>query len=153
MTKFDPLDMNNYRIEKLPKREKSKFEKWLAILGPILAIAAFVLFAYIIKLPFLNSIEPTQLVTDTAKEAYDKLGSAAFIRSNEFMLAIFVASIILWMTEAIPNYLTSLLLIISLVLTGVLSEKTAYAQLGHPVMWLNIMSFVLASMLVVTGLS
>jgi anion transporter len=57
------------------------------------------------------------------------------------------------MTEAIPNYLTSLLLIISLVLTGVLSEKTAYAQLGHPVMWLNIMSFVLASMLVVTGLA
>ena len=153
MTKFDPLDMNNYRIEKLPKREKSKFEKWLAILGPILAIAAFILFAYIIKLPFLNSIEPTQLVTDTAREAYDKLGSAAFIRSNEFMLAIFAASIILWMTEAIPNYLTSLLLIISLVLTGVLSEKTAYAQLGHPVMWLNIMSFVLASMLVVTGLA
>ncbi len=153
MTKFDPLDMNNYRIEKLPKREKSKFEKWLAILGPILAIAAFILFAYIIKLPFLNSIEPTQLVTDTAKEAYGKLGSAAFIRSNEFMLAIFAASIILWMTEAIPNYLTSLLLIISLVLTGVLSEKTAYAQLGHPVMWLNIMSFVLASMLVVTGLA
>jgi anion transporter len=57
------------------------------------------------------------------------------------------------MTEAIPNYLTSLMLIISLVLTGVLSEKVAYAQLGHPVMWLNIMSFVLASMLVVTGLA
>ena len=45
MTKFDPLDMNNYRIEKLPKRDKSKFEKWLAILGPILALAAFILFA------------------------------------------------------------------------------------------------------------
>ena len=153
MTKFDPLDMHNYRIEKLPKRDKSKFEKWLTILGPILAITAFILFAFVIKLPFLYSIEPTQLVTDTAKQAYEKLGSAAFIRNNEFMLAIFVASIILWMTEAIPNYLTSLLLIISLVLTGVLSEKTAYAQLGHPVMWLNIMSFVLASMLVVTGLA
>jgi anion transporter len=36
------------------------------------------------------------------------------------------------------------------VLTGVTSEKTAYAQLGHPVMWLNILSFVLASMLVKT---
>ncbi len=153
MNKFDALDMNNYRIEKLPKRDKSKIEKWLTILGPILAIAAFILFAFIIKLPFLNSIEPTQLVSDTAKEAYSKLGSAAFIRSNEFMIAIFTASIILWMTQAIPNYLTSLLLIISLVLAGVLSEKTAYAQLGHPVMWLNILSFVLASMLVVTGLA
>ena len=153
MTKFDPLDMNNYRIEKLPKRDKSKFEKWLAIIGPILAIAAFILFAFVIKLPFLETINSSDLVSESAKKVFDKIGSAAFIRNNEFMLAIFVASIILWMTEAIPNYLTSLLLIISLVLTGVLSEKVAYAQLGHPVMWLNIMSFVLASMLVVTGLA
>ena len=69
------------------------------------------------------------------------------------MLAIFVASLILWITEAIPNYLTSLILIIALVLTNVLSEKVAYAQLGHKVMWLNIMSFVLASMLVATGVA
>ena len=55
--------------------------------------------------------------------------------------------------EAIPNYLTSLIIIISLVLTGVLTDKEAYAQLGHEVMWLNIMSFVLASMLVKTGLA
>ena len=51
----DPLDMHQYRIEKLPKREKSKLERWLAI---------------------------------------------------------FVASILLWLTDAIPNYLTSLLVII-----------------------------------------
>ena len=38
-----------------------------------------------------------------------------------------------------------------MVLTGVLSEEAAYAQLGHKVMWLNIMSFILASMLVATG--
>jgi anion transporter len=37
-----------------------------------------------------------------------------------------------------------------MVLTGVTTEKVAYAQLGHPVMWLNILSFVLASMLVKT---
>lgn len=153
MTRLDPLDMHNYRIEKLPKREKSKLEKWLAVIGPILAFAAFILFAYVIKLPFLESINPSELVSESAKKAYEKLGSAAFIRNNEFMLAIFIASIILWMTQAIPNYLTSLILIIGLVLTGVLTEKTAYAQLGHPVMWLNIMSFVLASMLVATGLA
>ncbi len=153
MTKFNPLDMSNYRIEKLPKREKSKLEKWLAMAGPILALVAFILFAFIIKLPFLYSINPEELVSESAKQAYEKFGSAVFIRNNEFMLAIFAASIILWMTQAIPNYLTSLMLIIALVLTGVLSENTAYAQLGHPVMWLNIMSFILASMLVVTGLA
>jgi anion transporter len=81
------------------------------------------------------------------------LGPAGFTHINQMMLGIFLASIILWMTEAIPNYLTSLILIVGLVLTGVLSEKESYAQLGHPVMWLNIMSFVLASMLVATGVA
>jgi sodium-dependent dicarboxylate transporter 2/3/5 len=153
MTAFDPLDMHNYRIERLPKREKPVFEKWLAVSGPFLAITAFILFAYVIKLPFLHALQPSEIVTSAAKQVYAKVGLEQFIRNNEYMLAIFVASIILWMTQAIPNYLTSLILIIGLVLTGVLSEKTAYAQLGHPVMWLNIMSFVLASMLVVTGLA
>ncbi|KAF0204048.1 MAG: sodium/sulfate [Bacteroidetes bacterium] len=150
---FDPLDMQNYRIEKLPKREKSGFEKWLAFVGPILAVLSFILFAFVIKLPFLQDIDSLQLVSEEAKKAYEKLGPVAFTRTNEMMLAIFIAGIILWITEAIPNYLTSLILIVTLVLTGVLSEKTAYAQLGHPVMWLNIMSFVLASMLVATGVA
>ena len=66
------------------------------------------------------------------------------------MLAIFVSGLILWMTEAIPNYLTSLVIILAIVLTGVTTQKVAFAQLGHPVMWLNILSFVLASMLVKT---
>lgn len=67
------------------------------------------------------------------------------------MLAIFCAAVILWITEPIPNYLTSLMVIIAMVLTGVLPEKVAYAQLGHPIMWLNILSFILASMLVTSG--
>jgi hypothetical protein len=40
---FDPLDMNNYKIEKLPKMKKSTFEKWMARIGGPLAILAFVL--------------------------------------------------------------------------------------------------------------
>jgi len=150
---FDPLDMNNYRVEKLPKRIKSPVEKWLAIIGPPLALLAFVYFGFFADLSFLNTLDPSTIVSKSALKAIEKNGFEAFIRSNYLMLAIFAASIILWMTEAIPNYLTSLILIISLVLTGVLPEKEAYAQLGHPVMWLNIMSFVLASMLVKTGVA
>ena len=153
MTQFDPLDMHNYRVEKLPKREKSAFEKWLAIVGPILALAAFILIAITVKIPYLESITFAEIVSQTAKKSFEKIGLELFIQNNRYMLAIFIASIILWMTQAIPNYLTSLMVIISLVLTGVLTEKNAYAQLGHPVMWLNIMSFVLASMLVATGLA
>lgn len=153
MHKFDPLDMHNYRVEKLPKREKTEFEKKITVLGPILAFAVFILFAFVIKLPFLYAVNPSDIISNGAKEAYETIGFDAFIRNNEYMLAIFCAAIILWMTQSIPNYLTSLMLIAAVVLTGVLSEKSAYAQLGHPVMWLNIMSFVLASMLVTTGLA
>jgi solute carrier family 13 (sodium-dependent dicarboxylate transporter), member 2/3/5 len=150
---FDPLDMHNYRIERLPKREKSEFEKWLGIVGVPLSIIAFILLAFVVELPFLQNINSENIVSERALKEFLRIGSEAFSQSNAYMLAIFVASIILWMTQAIPNYQTSLILIISLVLTGVLPEKEAYAQLGHPVMWLNIMSFVLASMLVETGVA
>ena len=149
---FDPLDMRNYRIDKLPKRKKGSIEKWLTIIGPPLAIVLFILFAFVLNLPFLQHIDPSHL-TEDAKKVFDKIGPAAFSRNNIMLLGIFIAGLVLWMTESIPNYLTSLILIISLVLTGVLPEKEAYAQLGHPVMWLNIMSFVLASMLVATGVA
>ncbi|MDN5328241.1 MAG: solute carrier family 13 (sodium-dependent dicarboxylate transporter), er 2/3/5 [Bacteroidales bacterium] len=148
----DPLDMHQYRIEKLPKRTKGGFEKLLASAGPWLALAAFILLGFFIHPSFLQSINPDQLSSE-AKKVFEKMGETQFIQNNTWMLTIFAASLILWMTEAIPNYLTSLILIISLVLTGVLTEKEAFAQLGHPVMWLNIMSFILSSMLVATGLA
>lgn len=151
--KYDVLDMQNYRIEKLPKRKKSKFEHTLSIVGIPLSIIAFIYFGFFTHLSFLEGIEASSLVASKAQAAFERLGSAAFARSNHLMLAIFLGAIILWITEALPNYLTSLILIISLVLTGVLTEREAYAQLGHPVMWLNIMSFVLASMLVKTGVA
>lgn len=149
---FDPLDMHNYRIDKLPKRKKGNFEKWLTIIGPPLAIVVFILFSFILKLPFFQNIDPS-LLSEEARNVFDKIGSEAFSRNNEILLGIFLAGLVLWITESIPNYLTSLILIVSLVLTGVLPEKKAYAELGNPVMWLNIMSFVLASMLVATGVA
>ena len=149
---FDPLDMANYKIEKLPKRSKTKVESVLAIIGGPLAIISFILIYFVFKPSFLQDLTGEGL-SNYAKSIFDTVGSAEFSRMNIAMLAIFAAGIVLWMTEAIPNYLTSLIIIISLVLTGVLTEESAYAQLGHKVMWLNIMSFVLASMLVKTGLA
>ena len=146
---FDPLDMHNYRVEKLPVRTKVGFERWLELTGGPIAAVAFILLLFVVKLPFLEQIDPG-ILGKTAAARFDELGAAEFSRVNAAMLAIFVAAIILWITEAIPNYLTSLMVIISLVLTGVTPEKVAYAQLGHPVMWLNILSFILASMLVKT---
>jgi anion transporter len=145
----DVLDMNNYRIEKLPKVHKSGFEKWMALLGAPLAAIFFVLIYYCSDFAFLDFIDHATLKGE-ALVRFKTLGSEKFLRINYAMLAIFVTAIILWITEAIPNYLTSFFVIIAMVLTGVTTEKNAYAQLGHPVMWLNILSFILASMLVST---
>lgn len=149
---YDPLDMSNYHLNKLPKRERSKVEKFLVIIGAPLAVLVFILINYFAKVPFLHNIDPTTL-SEKARAVYEAIGPEAFSATNISMLAIFLAAVILWITEAIPNYLTSLILIIGLVLTNVLSEVDAYHQLGHKVMWLNILSFVLASMLVKTGVA
>jgi solute carrier family 13 (sodium-dependent dicarboxylate transporter), member 2/3/5 len=146
------LDMSNYRMEKLPVRKLTKVEKIFAIIGGPLAIISYILIMFVFEIPFLKQFEVESL-SKSALKNFDEIGLVDFVHSNRAMLAIFVASLILWITEAIPNYLTSLILIIALVLTGVLPEKVAYAQLGHEVMWLNILSFVLASMLVVTGVA
>lgn len=184
---FDPLDMNNYKLEKLPKMQKSGFEKVLQRIGGPLAILVFVFFYWFADISFINNIDTNKETTTLAEGAvkrYDEMYKKAekklsvtvapdgtetkhelseaeqaqlkadthnrFLRINYAMLAIFVAAIILWITESIPNYLTSLIVILMIVLTGVTSDKEAYAQLGHPVMWLNILSFILASMLVKT---
>lgn len=186
-TNFDPLDMNNYKLEKLPKMQKSGFEKILQRIGGPLAILAFVFIYWFADISFINNLDTnkeTTTLTEGAVKRYDEMYKKAekklavvvdasgketkhelsaaeqdqlktdthnrFLRINYAMLAIFVAAIILWITEAIPNYLTSLIVILMIVLTGVTSDKEAYAQLGHPVMWLNILSFILASMLVKT---
>ena len=149
---FDVLDMKQYRMEKLPVREKSNVEKFLVRIGAPLAIIVFIYIQFIGNFSFLHNIDIDGL-SASGRAVFDKVGADKFSAMNISMLAVFAAAIILWMTEAIPNYLTSLILIISLVLTGVLSEKDAYAQLGHKVMWLNIMSFILASMLVATGVA
>lgn len=154
---FDPLDMNNYRIEKLPQMQKSNFERWMAILGIPLAVLSFIVIYWFSDFSFLNNIEiSADVIGAPALKRFMALGETEAIRIQEFtrinyaMLAIFVSSIILWITEAVPNYITSLIVILVVVLTQITSEREAFAQLGHPVMWLNILSFVLASMLVKT---
>lgn len=67
-------------------------------------------------------------------------------------LAIFFSSLVLWLTEAIPNYLTSFLIILAVILTGTMKMRAAFAFMGEPVMILNIASFIMASSLVATGL-
>ena len=146
---FDPLDMNNYKVEKLPKMEKSGFEKWMARLGGPVAAIIFILIYWVIDIPLFDNLDFSGL-SDKAQSRLNVIGEAAFIRACYAMLAIFCSSIVLWITEAVQSYLTSLMVILGVILCGVTTQKDAFAQLGHPVMWLNILSFILASMLVKT---
>ncbi len=146
---FDPLDMNNYKVEQLPKMEKSGFEKWMARLGGPIAALVFILIYWVVDIPLFDNIDFSGL-SETAQKRLAVVGEATFIRICYAMLAIFCSSIVLWITEAVQSYMTSLMVILAIVLTGVTTQKEAFAQLGHPVMWLNILSFVLASMLVKT---
>ena len=146
---FDPLDMNNYKVEKLPKMEKSGFEKWMARLGGPIAALVFVLIYWVVDIPLFDNLDFSGL-SDKAQARLGVIGEEAFIRACYAMLAIFCSSIVLWITEAVQSYLTSLMVIMAVILCGVTTQKEAFAQLGHPVMWLNILSFVLASMLVKT---
>jgi len=148
----DPLDMGEYRIDRLPARQRSATEVWMARAGIPLAIVAFVVFAYLWTPQWLLGFD-AEILPDQAVAVLEEVGRDEFVRRNAAMLGVFLVGMVLWTTVALPNYLTSLILIIALVLTGVLSEREAYAQLGHPIMWLNIMSFILASMLVKTGLA
>ena len=58
---FDVLDMNNYKVEKLPKMEKSGFEKWMARLGGPLAALVFVLLYWVVDIPFIDNLDPSKL--------------------------------------------------------------------------------------------
>ena len=146
---YDPLDMSNYHLNKLPVKIATPVEIWLARLGGPIALLVFIWLNWFAPFHFLHNVDP-EILAQSARKVYDTVGPDAFTSKNISMMAIFAAALVLWITEAIPNYLTSLMLIIALVLTNVLSEVDAYHQLGHKIMWLNILSFVLASMLVKT---
>ncbi|MBO5719574.1 MAG: hypothetical protein J6R71_08165 [Bacteroidales bacterium] len=111
---FDPLDMNNYKVEKLPKMEKSGFEKWMARLGGPLAILIFILIYWVVDIPLFDNLDFESL-SDKAQKRLAVIGEEAFIRACYAMLAIFCSSIVLWITESVQSYLTSLMVILAIV--------------------------------------
>ena len=136
--KFDPLDMKNYSIEKLQEIKSGKWMSQAKFIGVPVAILAFLFF----HLQWCGPIEIFELQTKVKPIAY--LYSAS---------GIFAFSLVLWMTESIPSYLTSFIIIVSVIVIGIMPMRTAFAYLGEPVMILNIASFIMASALVVTGLA
>lgn len=134
---FDPLDMRNYTLERLPEMKGGVWMERVKFAGVPLAVFFFLYF----YLRWCGEIG----IFETQTKVPPQHCYAA--------LAIFISSLILWLTESIPNYLTSFLIIVAAILTGVMKMRPAFAMLGEPVMVLNIASFIMASALVVTGLA
>jgi di/tricarboxylate transporter len=122
---FDPLDMSNYGLEKLreiaagPIMAKAKF------IGVPLAILAFAFFHF----QWCGRIEMFEMA---------KLPKGVELSYLYSSTGIFAFSLILWMTESIPSYLTSFIIIVAVVLVGILPMRQSFAYLGEPVMILNI---------------
>lgn len=73
--------------------------------------------------------------------------------AGKMALGVFISALILWITESIPNYAVSLLVIVALPLTGAWSEKQAMGVLGYEVIWLTFAAFIIASGMEKSGLA
>lgn len=134
---FDPLDFKNYSLEKLPHIPGGIWMERFKFVG--VPVAVFLFFFFHWQWCDTIAIFESQTKVPVA-HCYSALG-------------IFVSSLFLWLSESIPNYLTSFMIIVVSIMTGVIKMRPAFAMLGEPVMILNIASFIMASALVVTGLA
>lgn len=68
-------------------------------------------------------------------------------------IAIFASVLVLWVSGALPIYLTSMIAIIMLSLSGTTEEKTAFGTLGFDVIWLMVSAFILTSAMIKSNLA
>ena len=110
------------------KREPNKTERLMEKYGALVAIALLLLL-YFMPLPNGMSLE------------------------GQRSLAIFVFALIMWVAKPIPIYLTSLIAILMLPLSGAVeSQKVVFGTLGFDVIWLMVAAFVLTSAMNETNL-
>ncbi len=122
------LDLDRHKLSQIPKKKPSKSERWMKYLGFPLGIAAFLAIYY-------------------------PAAPAGLSASGQTVMACFALALIWWVTEPVPTFVTSLFLIMLLVCLDGWDQKSALSVLGLDVIWLNVMAFVLSSILVKTDLA
>ena len=101
-------------------KPKSGLEKWMKITGITIALLVFTL---IYTMP-----TPIQMTGQ---------GKAA--------LAVFAMAFVLWVTQAIPTYASSLVAIVALVFTGGWDQASTLAVFGQDVIWLMLSAFIITA--------
>ncbi len=122
------LDLDRHKLSVIPKRKPSKSERWMKYLGFPAGLAVFLALYY---MPAPGGL------------------SAA----GQVVMAAFALALVWWVTEPVPTFVTSLGLIMLLVCLDGWDQKSALSVLGLDVIWLNVMAFVLSSILVKTDLA
>ena len=122
------LDLSRTKLSEIPEKTLSTSDRWMRYLGFPLGVAAFLALYYM----------PTP----------DGLTSG-----GQVVIAAFAAALVWWITEPVPTHVTSLMLMGMLVLFSGWGEQKVLGVLGFSVIWLNVLAFILSSMLVKTNLA
>lgn len=122
------LDMDRMPLSSSGRPVQSTADRWMRYCGFPAGIAAFLLL-YCLPLG-------------------DGLSAAGHAGLAAFSLAL-----VWWVTEPVPTYLTSLVLMFLLLVTRASAPKPILDVLGLDVIWLNLLAFILSSMLVKTRLA
>lgn len=78
---------------------------------------------------------------------------AGMTHEGQMALAVFTASLLLWVSQLLPLAITSLLALVALPLAGVMSSAEAYSLFGNEAVFFIMGAFILAAALVKSGLS
>lgn len=124
----DMLDIDQHKLSVIPQRKMTTSENWMKYLGLPLALAVFVYLYYM----------PTP---------------EGLTASGQSVIAAFSMALILWVTESIPTHVTSLVLMVMLVFLNAWGMKSVLGVFGFDVIWLNVMAFILSSLLVKTNIA
>ena len=124
----DLLDLSRNRLSQIAEKIPTRSERWMKYLGFPLGILFFLLLYYM----------PTP---------------AGMTGAGQTVIACFALALTWWITEPLPTHLTSLALMALLVFFNGWGEESILQVLGYSVIWLNILAFILASMLVKTNLA
>ncbi len=124
----DLLDLSRHRLSDVGERKASFGERWLKYAGFPVGIAVFLLLYYMER-------------------------PAGLSGAGQTVMACFALALVWWVSEPISTHLTSLVLMALLVFTGAWTEDEVLGVLGYSVIWLNVLAFILSSMLVKTQLA
>ncbi len=78
---------------------------------------------------------------------------AGLTRKGQQAMAIFMFALTMWVASPIPIYLTSLIAVIMLSVTGTWSERNVLGTLGYDVIWLMVSAFVLTAAMIKSNLA